>query len=231
MKFRTWMAALAVAAGAAACSPGAADAPRPAAEAPAPDIAGLPAGLYTLDKAHASLIFRVSHLGFSNYTASFDRFDAQLEIDPANPAAATLTATVDPSSLVIINGPEGFRDELLGPQWLDAARHPQMTFRATSIEMEDGDTARVTGDFTMRGQTRPVTLAITFNGGYAGHPYDPNARLGFSARGVLKRSEFGVSEGIPAPGETMGVSDDVAIEIEAEFSGPPMRQAPAQPAQ
>jgi len=70
---------------------------------------------------------------------------------------------------------------------------------------------------------------VTFNGGYRGHPYDPNARVGFSAKGTLKRSEFGVAYGIPEPGTTMGVSDEVRITIEAEFSGPPMANPPPAP--
>ncbi|MBB5187872.1 polyisoprenoid-binding protein YceI [Zhongshania antarctica] len=64
----------------------------------------------------------------------------------------------------------------------------------------------------------------TFNGGYAGHPLDPHGRIGFSARGMFKRSDFGISIGIPAPGSTMGVGDDLEVIIEAEFTGPPLRQ-------
>ena len=82
------------------------------------------------------------------------------------------------------------------------------------------DTLRVRGDLTLQGVTRPIVLEATFNGGYAGHPMDPNARIGFSAQGTLKRSEFGIAQGIPAPGTTMGVSDEVNVVIEAEFTGP-----------
>lgn len=214
-----------------ACAPAARDAEAPApAETAAPDVSQLPAGEYRLEKAHASLVFRVSHLGFSNYTASFSDFDAQMQLDPANPTAATLTARVNPRSLTLINAPSGFREELLGPSWLDAGQYPEMSFRSTAIEMIDADSARITGDFTMHGQTRPVTLEATFNGGYAGHPMDPNARIGFSATGVLKRSEFGIATGIPAPGSSMGVSDDVTFAIEAEFTGPAWTQpAPEAP--
>jgi polyisoprenoid-binding protein YceI len=80
---------------------------------------------------------------------------------------------------------------------------------------------RITGDLTLHGVTKPVVLEATFNGGYAGHPMDPHARIGFSARGTFNRSDFGMVYGIPAPGTTMGVSDAVNVTIEAEFSGPP----------
>src|SRR4051812_30450072 len=65
----------------------------------APAAAKVPAGAYTLDQAHASLIFRVSHLGFSNYTARFKRFDAQLQFDPANLAASRVNVTIDARSI------------------------------------------------------------------------------------------------------------------------------------
>jgi polyisoprenoid-binding protein YceI len=89
---------------------------------------------------------------------------------------------------------------------------------------------RITGDLTLHGVTHPVVLDAVFNGGYAGHPMDPHARIGFSAQGTLKRSEFGIAFGIPAPGSTMGVSDDVDVIVEAEFSGPPLPNATAAPA-
>jgi polyisoprenoid-binding protein YceI len=180
-----------------------------------------PAGTYKLDKAHASLDFRVSHIGFSNYTARFASWDAELQIDPKNPGASSVTATIDPTSLSLPAPPKGFLDELLNEKWLGAKQFPQMTFKSTKVELTGTNTAKITGDLTLKGITQPVTLDATFNGGYAGHPYDPNARIGFSAKGALSRSGFGVKEGVPPPGSTMGVGDNVDIIIEAEFNGPP----------
>lgn len=215
--------------------------------APAPAVApaeitpvpvDVPAGAYTLDKAHASLIFRVNHLGFSNYTARFKRFDAQLQFDPANLAASSVTVTIDPRSLET-DYPDpatlDFNAELQNDQWLNAVQFPEMTFRSTKVEPTGPRTMRITGELGLRGVTRPVILDATFNGGYAGHPMDPHARIGFSAHGSLKRSQFGIAYGIPAPGTTMGVSDDVDVTIEAEFSGPawtatavPSKEQPAE---
>jgi polyisoprenoid-binding protein YceI len=197
-----------------------------AAEVPAASTAPVPGGAYTLDKAHASLIFRVSHIGFSNYTGRFATFDATLDIDPENPAAAKLEATVDPASLAVENPPAGFLDSLLGPDWFDVAKFPAMTFRSTKIEMTGDDTARVTGDLTLHGVTLPVAFDATFNGGYASHPFEPNARIGFSARGGLSRSAFGIAYGVPEEGSTMGVGDAVEFIIEAEFTGPASADAP-----
>lgn len=191
-------------------------------ESPVPTEA--PAGPYTLDKAHSTLLFRVNHIGFSRYTASFKNFDATLELDPKNPETASVTATIDPRSLQIAAPPLGFLDKLLGPQWLNASEHPEITFKSTAVGMTGENTARVAGDLTMRGVTQPVVLDVTFNGGYAGHPYDPNARIGFSARGSFSRSAFGVDYGVPEPGTTMGVGDTVEVVIEAEFTGPAQTQ-------
>jgi polyisoprenoid-binding protein YceI len=191
---------------------------------PSASTAAIPAGAYTLDKAHASLLFRVDHLGFSNYTGRFSRFDAKLQFDPAKPEASSVTVTIDPASLQVENPPEGFVKTLTGADWLDAVKFPQMTFKSKKVTRV-GKELRIDGDLTLHGVSAPVTLTAKFNGGYAGHPYDPNARIGFSARGSLKRSAFGVANGIPAPGSNMGVSDAVEVIVEAEFSGPPLAGA------
>ncbi|MGC3982937.1 MAG: YceI family protein [Steroidobacteraceae bacterium] len=187
--------------------------------------ADVPAGSYTLDKAHASLIFRVNHMGFSNYTARFGNFDAQLKFDPVNLAASSVQASVDAHSLSLDNPPAGFADELMGAQWLDAAQYPQISFRSTKVEVTEANNLRITGELTLHGVTRPMTLDAVFNGGYAGQTMDPQARIGFSAQGTLKRSEFGVALGIPKAGSSMGVSDDVDVVLEAEFNGPPLKGA------
>ena len=190
--------------------------------------AKVPAGDYTLDLSHASLIFKLNHLGFSNYTARFKRMDAKLQFDPAQLAASKLTATVDARSLET-DFPDpakiDFNAELQNEKWLDTAKFPAITFRSTSIEQTGPKAMLVKGDLTLHGVTRPIALKATYNGGYAGHPMDPHARIGFSAQGTLKRSDFGVSYGIPAPGTTMGVGDEVTVILETEFSGPPLAAA------
>ena len=235
-----WLTAGAAALALAACSPPTAkrtDAPAAAPSAAAPGASTgkfvmpqVPAGDYKLDKTHASLVFTVNHLGFSRYTAKFADFDASLKFDPANPTAASVEATIDPKSLDLPAPPAGFKTELLGKDWLDAGQYPAITFRSTKVEVTGANTAKITGDFTLHGVTKPVVLDATFNGGYAGHPMDPNARIGFSAHGVFKRSDFGIAYGVPAPGTTMGVGDEVDVQIETEFSGPPLPKTEAAPA-
>lgn len=187
----------------------------------------VPAGRYTLDRSHASLLFSVDHLGFSHYTARFRRFDATLQFDPAKLATAQVEVTVDATSIET-DFPDpaklDFNAQLQGADWLDAKAHPIMTYRSRRIVPGGDGRFRIEGDLTLRGVTRPVVLEARYNGGYAGHPMDPHARIGFSATGRLRRSEFGMSYGIPAPGTTMGVGDEVELRIECEFSGPPLKK-------
>ncbi len=188
--------------------------------APVPMKTEVPPGAYTLDKAHANITFRVSHIGFSNYTAGFSSFDAKLQLDPKKPSASRVMATVDVRSLKLNTPPAGFLEAVLGTEFFEAGRYPTMAFRSTKVEMTAPNKARIAGELTLHGVTKPVTLDATFNGGYAGNIYDPNARIGFSAHTVIKRSQFGMSYGLPPPGSTMGVGDDVDIAIETEFTGP-----------
>jgi polyisoprenoid-binding protein YceI len=226
-ELRRASAALALGALAAWCLPGTArSAHADTPVRPAPTEA--PAGTYSLDRNHASLLFRVNHLGFSYYTARFTRFAAELAFDPADPAASSITASIDATSIETDHPDPSFDfdAQLQDEHWLNTARFPQMTFRSTAVELTGPDTARIAGELSLHGVTRPVTMTATFNGGYAGHPLDPSgARIGFSARGSLMRSAFGIAEGIPPPGSDFGVGDAVEILIEAEFTRPaPPRQ-------
>ncbi|HEX4712873.1 YceI family protein [Phenylobacterium sp.] len=178
-----------------------------------------PAGAYTIDKAHTSVTFRVSHLGFSRYTARFAKVRGKLKFDPAHPAAMAVEATIDPRSLELNAPPAGFHDQMMGKSFFEAAKYPAITFRSTKVAVTGPNTAKVTGDFTLHGVTKPVTLDVTYNGGYPPNAMDPGgARVGFSAHGSIKRSAFGMGFGVPAPGSNMGVGDDVEVMIETEFS-------------
>lgn len=191
-------------------------------------IAELPAGSYKVDKTHASLIFRVNHLGLSNYTARFKRFDAELDFDVLNPVKAKVVATIDPTSLET-DFPEkkpDFNAMLQKPQWLDVVKFPKIIFRSQKVELTGKNTARVVGELELHGIKKEVVMNVKFNGGYASHDFDPSgSRIGFSAVGVLKRSDFGIIFGIPEKGSKMGVGDEVEFVIEAEFTRPLEKKA------
>lgn len=166
------------------------------------------AGDFILDPKHASLIFKIDHLGYSTYVGRFETLDARLAFDPAAPETAQLQASAEVSSLDI--GNDEFASELTGPGWLDAAHFPEISFRSTSIRVTGENRGEITGDLTLHGVTRPVTLQTTFNGG-------ANDRLraayvaGFSATATIDRTDFGVSKysGL--------ITNTIHVEIEAEF--------------
>jgi polyisoprenoid-binding protein YceI len=193
--------------------------PAIAATPAAPAAPTPPAGAYTIDKAHTSVTFRVSHMGFSRYTARFANVDGKLKFDPKAPATMAVEATIDPQSLELNAPPAGFHDQLMGKSFFDAAVFKAITFKSTKVALTGKNTAKVTGDFTLHGVTKPVTLDVTYNGGYPPNAMDPGgARVGFSAHGVIQRSAFGMGFGVPAKGSNMGVGDDVEVMIETEFS-------------
>ncbi len=210
MKMRALAALIAALAALPACTGVAGAVLRPE---PSTSPARLAPGNYTLDKAHAALTFRIDHLGFSDFIGRWEAFDASLDIDPANPSAARVNAIIDMTSLDIAN--DAFAAELMGPNWFDAAAHPQAVFTSSAVSLTSPSTADVTGDLTLKGITRPVVVSVKFNGG----DYDRlrgRDILGFSATARLNRSDFGMDRfsGL--------LTDDVRLEIEAEF----MRRPP-----
>ncbi|MBI1363755.1 MAG: polyisoprenoid-binding protein [Proteobacteria bacterium] len=175
----------------------------------------LPAGTYVMDKAHASLVWRVSHFGLANYTARFTDLDAELLLDPQDVTKSKLVAHVNPMSVrTDFPYPEkkDFDGELAkGEGWFNAGKFPEITFTSTRITRTGDKTGVVEGDLTFLGVTRPVALDVTFNGGMAEHPFTKKGVMGFSATAHIKRSDWGMN------GYMQFIGDDVSIQIEAEF--------------
>ena len=169
------------------------------------DPADAPAGTYVLDKTHASLIASLSHMGLSHYTMRFDVLDASFSYDPRAPQASRVQATVDARSLDV-GDPKV--SAAFARDFLAADDQPQIVFTSTAITYS-GVHGTMTGDLTLRGVTRPVTLDVIFNG--AGPGLLGGHRMGFSAAGDIKRSDFGSRAWLSA------VGDVVHIVIEAEF--------------
>ncbi len=176
----------------------------------------MPAGVYKLDETHAQLIWRVSHLGLSNYTARFSSFDADLTFDPAQPEQSKLVARVDPTSIKTDypHSDEKDFDKKLseGKDWFNALEYPEITFESKEIKITGDNTGEMTGDLTFLGVTKPVTLDVTLNGAMVKQPFSNKPTLGFSATGSLKRSEWGMATYVP------NIGDEVEIMIEAEFA-------------
>jgi polyisoprenoid-binding protein YceI len=178
-------------------------------------LSEMPAGTYKLDLAHASLVWKVSHLGLSNYTARFTDFDATLELDPADPTQSKLTVTVDPTSVETAypNANEKDFDAKLatGDDWFNGDEFPKIEFESTSIELTGDNTGTVTGNLLFLGQSQPITLDVTFNGAYASMPFSDKPGLGFSATATMDRTNWGFNTYVP------NIGAKVDLLIEAEF--------------
>lgn len=182
-----------------------------------------PSGEYALDVHHTTVTARVLHFGLAQYQLRFNRVSGALNFDAEAPAQSTIEVTVDTTSLdTPYLGDRDFDAELQNSEWLDAAGHPTATFRSTSVETTGPNTGRVTGDLTIRGVTHPATFDVTYNSSWAQHPMGfPFAGIGFSARGVIKRSDYGLTVLQPRAGApNTGVADEVELIIEAEFNRP-----------
>jgi polyisoprenoid-binding protein YceI len=180
----------------------------PAAAATAQAVPQVRSGNYALDRSHAKIIWSVSHFGFSTYYGEFTDFDARLTLDAANPERSRLNVTVATPSIATHN--DALDAHLKNADFFDVANHPNATFNSTAIRRTGATTAEVTGDFTMLGRTRPLTLNVTFNA--AGDNMAGVYTAGFSATGTIKRSDYGMNYGVPALG------DEIALQISGEFN-------------
>lgn len=180
------------------------------------DPAQVQSGIYVLDPAHGKITWSVDHLGFSTYVGQFTDVVANLDLNVQNPSASRLNATVMMDSVGTFS--DGLDKHLKTADFFDTAKHPAATFRATGIRLVDRDTAKISGNLTLRGVTKPIEIEADFN--QAGvNPLDKVYSVGFDGRAKIKRSDFGINYGLPA------VGDEITLHLEAEFK----RKPPAHP--
>jgi polyisoprenoid-binding protein YceI len=168
---------------------------------------------WKFDTVHSSVSFSVRHLMISKVHGRFGIWTGALETDEANPAHSGLQASIDAAS---IDTKEPQRDEhLRSADFLDAANHPQITFESTSVQPVSTEHFKVTGNLTIRGVTKPVTLDTEF----LGRQKDPwgGERAGFSAKTSIDRRDFGLNFNMPLDGGGFVVGDkvDITLDIEA----------------
>jgi polyisoprenoid-binding protein YceI len=165
---------------------------------------------FTFDAGHTYIGFEIDHLGFSQTLGEFTKYEGTLSLDRDNLAAASINVTIDTAS--IDTDQADFDEHLRGADFFNAAQHPAMTFKSTKVEDAGNGALKVTGDFTMLGQTHPVVLDVKLNK-IAKHPFRPTVEVaGFSASTTLDRTQWGMDKYAPAVGTA------VTIRIETEFN-------------
>jgi polyisoprenoid-binding protein YceI len=172
------------------------------------DPAAVQEGAYSVEPNHTRVLFSVSHLGFTTWYGEFTKVSGALNLVPKAVAKSTLEVHIAANS-ISTNNPT-VDGELKGPQWFDAAQFPEIVFKADKIAATGKDTGIVTGTLTLHGVTKPVTLAVKFNGAGV-NPLDKKYTAGFEVSGKIKRSDFGVKTYVPL------VGDDVDLIISAGF--------------
>lgn len=170
----------------------------------------IPEGNYVVDPTHANIVWTVSHLGLSDYVARFTAFDISIDYDPENIENSKIMASIDPSSIQTAypNADKKDFDKILatGKNWFNVGKFASIDFASTKITMTGEDTAKMQGNLTFLGLTKPVVLDVVFNGAMQRHPFAGKPVMGFSATTTIDRSKWGMSQYVPQVGALVEVS-------------------------
>ena len=172
------------------------------------DPAAVKAGTYKVEPYHTQIGFTISHFGFTDFSGFFSGASGTLVLDPAKPASSKLDVSL-PVKSVLTTVPQ-LDGELKGDKWFDAAQFPTATFTSTRITKTGKETATIVGELTLHGVTKPVTLKAHLVGSGT-NPLDKAVTVGFEATGMIKRSDFGITQYLPLLG------DDVSLRIAGAF--------------
>jgi polyisoprenoid-binding protein YceI len=165
--------------------------------------------VYTSDANHTFVRFSYSHLGFSTQESRFNKVNGTVNYDPAA-KTASVEVLIDTKS--VDTGSDLFNEHIQGPDYLDTAQFPTATFKSTSVKFDGDKPVSISGNLTVKGVTKPVTLSVTsFKHGLNMQKKDA---VGADATGTIKRSDFNMGKAVPL------VGDDVTLEIVIEAAAP-----------
>lgn len=162
--------------------------------------AALSAESWRIDDAHTAISFKIDAVGFPTTHGHFTHYAGRIHLDFEHPAKGLTTFTVDSNSVDV--GSASYTDFVKSAALLNVARYPTLSFASTQVEKVDPHTARVTGNLTMLGVTRPITLTVNVDA-------DPSTRgrsVALSATGAIRRSDFGMIFGLPLISDTLELS-------------------------
>lgn len=169
--------------------------------------------IWTIDTAHSEIGFKIKHLVISTVSGKFSSFEGKLEGEPADLKKAKISFTADIDS--IHTGNEQRDGHLKSADFFDAAKYPRLSFVSTKIEHKDESGYKLTGDLTIKGVTKPVTLNVEF-GGIQNNFYGQTVS-GFEITGKINRHEFGLTWNAVTEAGGIVVSDEVKLAINTEL--------------
>ncbi len=167
---------------------------------------------WTIDPVHSEIGFKIKHLVISTVSGKFNSFEGKLEGDPTDFSNAKITFSADIDSITTSN--EQRDGHLKSADFFDAANHPKLSFSSTVIENKNGSDYKVTGDLTIRGTTKPITLNVDF-GGVQNNMYGQTV-AGFEITGKINRQDFGLTWSAVTEAGGIVVSDEVKLVIAVE---------------
>jgi len=164
---------------------------------------------FNIDPHHATILLSWNHVGLSTTYAVIREFEGTLDLDPAKVEDAKLSVSMKLGSLDTMQ--EKRTEDLQGERFFNVAKFPTATFESTSVKRTGDTTAEVTGDFTLMGQTKPLTLKVTYN---KAAKNEEKLLVGFDAETVINRADYGVATLAPMVGPEVTVK--VSTELLAE---------------
>jgi polyisoprenoid-binding protein YceI len=162
---------------------------------------------YELEPVHTQILFFCDHLGFSKSQGEFLEFDGSFTFKPENPESSSAEITIQTASIDMDN--QKWNDHMKNEDFFDVESFPTMTFKSTRVESISAGKMHLYGELTLLDQTHPVTLKVTHNKSGV-HPFSGKYIAGFSATTSIKRSQYGMTYGLPALG------DDIEVRLEVE---------------
>lgn len=168
---------------------------------------------WTLDPAHTNATFSAKHMMITTVRGTLALLNGKIEFDPANPAAASVEATLDAAS---VNTGMGDRDgHLKSPDFLDIANYPTITFKSTKVEPTGEGKAHVTGDLTICGTTKSVVLDVEFLG-LSKNPFTQAEAAGFTATTAIQREDWGLNWNVALEAGGWLVGKEIKLALDAE---------------
>ncbi len=168
---------------------------------------------WSIDPDHAAARFSVRHFMIANVEGLFSKMTGVIQFDPPDLAQLSVEAEIEVRSLT--TGHQERDEHLLSPDYFDAEKYPKIFFRSTRVEVTDKNHGKITGDLTIRGNRKPITLDFEFFGPVKS-PFTGKTSIGFSAAGKVNREDYGMTSNIPMEGGGVVVGKDVQIHMEVE---------------
>ena len=181
----------------------------PKAPAPAVDVSKISSGNYVVEKHHTQILWSVSHFGFNDYFGLFGQMTGTLSLDKADPSKSKVMINIPINEIATSRG--DLSKHMMSADFFDVAKYPTATFVSTSVEPMPGNKAKITGNLTMLGMTKPVVLDAQLSGG-GGNPMSKKETIGFHAKTTIDRTQWGMTKFAPNIGASVNLKISAAFE-------------------